>query len=517
MKKTKSNSYLLMKNIRKEFGDVVANDEITLSVDLGEIHGLLGENGAGKSTLMKILHGKYQPDGGGIYIDNKEVRLNSPEDAIDCGIGMVHQHFRLVPRLSVLDNIILGQKSGDISTDNSVTEKIANQIKINREAAEKEVLDLIDKYDLEIDINKKVYELDLRERQIVEILKSLYKDVRILILDEPTAVLPPHQLDELLETVRKIASENVAIIFITHKIEEVTTVADRATVLRDGRIVNTVNVENFSHAQLAQLMVGEEVMLDIHKPEIKSGKTVLTGSAIHTTDERGVRSLHDVDISLDSGEIVGVAGVGGNGPNDLLKCLAGAKKINKGKILVNGTDLTNKSIQAYINNAISYIPEDRIKFGCAPEETVEDNMVMKEIEQFQTNGLINDEQIQDYADQVINKFDVKLSNKNTKMKNLSGGNMQKAIIGRELYREPDIIIANKPTRGVDVGAIEFIRNKLIEACKSGTSVIFHSEDLDEIFQLSDRIIVMHDGKIIYKTNSGEAERKNISQLMIDGN
>lgn len=505
-----------MESIQKKFDEVVANDEITISIDLGEIHGLLGENGAGKSTLMKILHGKHQPDSGDIYINNKKVTLKSPEDAINCGIGMVYQDFRLVPRLSVLDNIILGQKASDTTIGSSIIKKVANQIKINREDAKEEVIDLINKYGFNIDIDKKVYELDLRERQVVEIIKSLYKDVSILILDEPAAVLPPHQLEELLETMRKISSENIAIIFITHKLKEATAITDRITVLRDGRVIDTVDTENVSHAQLAQLMIGEEVMLDIHKPEIESGETVLNGSGIHATDERGVQTLHDVNISLDSGEIVGIAGVGGNGPNDLLKCLAGAKKIDKGKILINGADITNEPIQTYIDNGISYIPEDRMEFGCAPEETVADNIVMKEIEQFQTNGLLNNEQMRSYADQVISQFDVRLSDKSIRMENLSGGNIQKAIIGREIYRDPDIIIANKPTRGVDVGAIEFIRNKLIDSCESGTSVALHSENLDEIFQLSDKIVVMHDGKVIYQTSSEEAERQNISQLMING-
>jgi ABC-type uncharacterized transport systems, ATPase components len=527
--------FVRMENITKTFPGVVANDDVSMSIRKGEIHGLLGENGAGKSTLMKILYGLYSADEGDIWLDNDRLEMDSPQDAIDAGIGMVHQHFKLIPRLSVSKNIILGKRepaatfkgnSGPESgvlkslTSNDIVQSLASRFTLGLDAPEKEIQQLSDEYGFDIDVTAPVWELGVGERQRVEILKALYRNVNLLILDEPTAVLTPTQAERLFETLEKLTDEGLTVIIITHKLDEIKQVTDRVTVLRDGKDIGTVATRTQTSDDLARMMVGRDVLFEIDKDDVSMGETVLDVSALRAEDDRGIEAVSGVEMNIRSGEIVGLAGVSGNGQKELAESLVGVRNTTGGSIRVGGTDVTNEPPGAFIDSGVSFVPEDRHKDGCAGTLSIMHNAVMKRYDdsEFCDRFRLNYEAMEKYADTLVEEFDVRGINdvREINAGELSGGNLQKLILAREMLREPDLLVANQPTRGVDVGAIEFIRERLIEQRQSGTGVLLLSEDLDELFDLSDRILVIYQGEVVHETTPEEADRQRISLEMNGG-
>nr|ABC72331.1 signal-transducing histidine kinase; response regulator [uncultured haloarchaeon] len=527
--------FVRMENITKTFPGVIANDDVSMSVKKGEIHGLLGENGAGKSTLMKILYGLYSADQGEIWLGNNRLEMDSPQDAIDAGIGMVHQHFKLIPRLSVSKNIILGKreptaafredhgaKSGVLGslTSNNIVQSLASRFTLGLDAPQKQIQQLSDNYGFDIDVTVPVWELGVGERQRVEILKALYRDVDLLILDEPTAVLTPTQAERLFETLEKLTNEGLTVIIITHKLDEIKQVTDRVTVLRDGKDIGTVETSEQTSDDLARMMVGRDVLFEVDKDDVPVGETVLDVSSLRTEDDRGIEAVSGVDMSIKSGEIVGLAGVSGNGQKELAESLVGVRETVGGSIEITGDDITDEPPSAFINSGVSFVPEDRHKDGCAGTLSIMHNAVMKRYSdsEFSDGFTLNYQAMEEYADTLVKEFDVRgISDvREINAGELSGGNLQKLILAREMLREPDLLVANQPTRGVDVGAIEFIRERLVEQRKSGTGVLLLSEDLDELFDLSDRILVIYQGEIVYETTPEEADRQRISLEMNGG-
>jgi len=528
-------AFVRLENIIKRFPGVVANDEVSMSVRKGEIHGLLGENGAGKSTLMKILYGLYSADEGEIYLDGERLQLDSPQDAIEAGIGMVHQHFKLIPRLSVAENIVLGMREpasafksdpdtdgGALSTltSNSIVQGLASRFTLGLEGPEAEIQALADDYGFDIDVTKPVWELGVGERQRVEILKALYRDVDLLILDEPTAVLTPNEAERLFETLRKLTEQGLTIIIITHKLNEVEAITDRVTVLRDGKRVGTVETAEMDQDDFARMMVGREVLFEIDKEAVSTGETVLEATDLRAEDERGIEALSGVDLTIHEGEIVGLAGVSGNGQKELAETLVGVRDTTGGRIEISGTDLTGAPPRQFVENGVSFVPEDRHEDGCAADLSIMHNAVMKGYgdDDFGEGTLFDYDATAEYAETLVDEFDVRGINDVTEINagELSGGNLQKLILAREMFRDPNLLVANQPTRGVDVGAIEFIRERLLEQRKQGTGVLLLSEDLDELFDLSDRILVIYEGEIVYETTPAEADRRRIGLEMNGG-
>jgi simple sugar transport system ATP-binding protein len=506
-----------MDGIVKRFPGVVANDHVTFSVAKGEIHGLLGENGAGKSTLMKVLYGLYTPDEGEIWMNGRQLDLESPKDAIESGIGMVHQHFKLIPRLSVVQNIMLGErKTEERAASRPLPEWIpfsgsVRALMSKRAESHEKVTELIDRYGFDIDPEAAIWELDVGERQRVEILKALYRDAELIVLDEPTAVLSPKESKELFETLRRLTESGLTVILITHKLEEVIDHTDRTTVLRDGEVVDCVDTDTVSKAELAEMMVGREVLFDIEERTTTATETaVAQATDLHAEDERGIEALSGIDLTVHEGEVVGVAGVSGNGQRELAECLVGVRNSTAGEITIGGRDLTNDSSQSFIDADVSYIPEDRYKFGCTPDRSLVENAILKDRASF-SRILLDHQKAREHADQIVEDFDVRTPDIDTQANKLSGGNLQKLICGRELARDPDFLVANQPTRGIDVGAIEYIREVLLEQCATGTGILLFSENLDEILQMSDRIVVLYEGEIVFKTRAGETSREEIGQ------
>ncbi|TQQ83253.1 ABC transporter ATP-binding protein [Halonotius terrestris] len=527
-------AFLRMEDIYKEFPGVVANDHIDLSVNGGEIHGLLGENGAGKSTLMKILYGLYTPDSGEIYLGDDRLELDTPQDAIDAGIGMVHQHFKLIPRLTVAENVVLGQREpaatfradNDDSRlpesirNNRVVKSLAETFSLGLDAPEQRIQELADQYGFDIDVSANVADLDVGQQQRVEILKALYRDVDLLVLDEPTAVLSPTEADRLFDSLSRLADEGLSIIFITHKLGEVTAIADRVTVLREGRRVDTVPVAETTQADLAELMVGREVLFRIEKDDAAHGDPVLEASGLRADDDRGIESLSGLDLTVREGEVVGIAGVSGNGQTELAEALAGIRELTDGDLRIDGADLTGASPRAFVDAGVSFVPEDRLRYGCAEELSVLHNAGMKAYreDRFADGPLLDYDELGRYAESLVEDFDIRGVSDVTDIDagDLSGGNLQKLILARELDRDPDLLIANQPTRGVDVGAIEFIREAILEQREQGTGVVLLSEDLDEITDLSDRILVIYEGEFVYETTPENADRERLGIEMTGG-
>lgn len=519
---TSGDPVLRMTDIVKTFpGGVTANDHIDFSVRDSEIHGLLGENGAGKSTLMNILYGLYRPDSGEIYFDGKQLDLESPQEAIDAGIGMVHQHFMLVPRLSVIQNVVLGKREVPDWMESTFTDTgrigwALRGLTMETGTPKQELLQLAEEYGIEVDPNKRVWELDVGEQQRVEILKTLYRDVELLILDEPTAVLTPLEAEQLFDTLEKLTEQGLSIIFITHKLEEITGNTDRVTVLRDGKRVDTIDTETVTEAELAEMMVGREVLFDIEQGTQEFGGLVLETNDLRAEDERGVEAVRKVDLDLREGEIVGIAGVSGNGQWEFAECLAGVREPTGGSIKIRGTDFAGKSPSDYIGAGVSYIPEDRLEHGCAPNRTVRENLIIKNVDDFQNGFFLDTAATRDYSEQLVEEFDIRVSNIDVEAQKLSGGNLQKVIVARELALDPDILIANQPTRGLDVGAIEYIQNVILEQRDDGAGIVLISEDLDELTMLSDRIVVIFEGEIVHETPAETADQTRISQYMNRG-
>ncbi len=476
-----------MLNIRKEFPGIVANDNITLQLRKGEIHALLGENGAGKSTLMSVLFGLYQPEAGEIRKNGEVVNIQNPNDATALNIGMVHQHFKLVEVFSVLDNIILGAEDTAAGF-------------LQRKQARKKVQALSEKYKLHVDLDAKVENISVGMQQRTEILKMLYRDNEILIFDEPTAVLTPQEIDELMEIMRGFAKEGKSILFITHKLNEIMAVADRCTVLRKGKYIGTVNIQDTTKQELSNMMVGRPVQLQVDKDDANPGETVLSVRGLTVPSKLSKKdAVQNVSFDVRAGEIVCIAGIDGNGQSELVYGITGLEKATAGKIALCGKDISAASIHDRSAAGMSHIPEDRHKHGLVLSDTLENNLVLQTYREarFQKLGFINKAAVREYAEALIGQYDVRSGQGAvTVTRSMSGGNQQKAIIGRELDRGNPLLIAVQPTRGLDVGAIEYIHGQLVAQRDAGKAVLLVSLELDEVMNLSDRILVMYEGEIV---------------------
>lgn len=489
------NEYIIeMLNITKEFPGIKANDNITLQLKRGEIHALLGENGAGKSTLMSILFGLYQPTSGIIKKDGKEVQINTPNDANDLNIGMVHQHFKLVECFSVLDNIILGVEP-------------TKGIFLEKKGAREKVMELSNKYGLMVDPDALISDITVGMQQRTEILKMLYRDNEVLIFDEPTAVLTPQEIEELMKIMKNLVKEGKSILFITHKLNEIMEVADRCTILRKGKYIATVDIKDTSKEELSRMMVGRNVSFSVDKKPAEPGETVL--KVEHMTVPSKVHSnnaVKDVSFNVRRGEIVCIAGIDGNGQSEFVQGLTGLEKITGGTITFNGRDITRASIRERSKSGMSHIPEDRHKHGLVLDYSLEQNMVLQRYWEpdFQKAGFIKSKAVREYADRLIEQYDVRSGQGAvTTARSMSGGNQQKAIIAREIDKNPELLVAVQPTRGLDVGAIEYIHSQLVAQRDKGKAVLLVSLELDEVMDVSDRILVMYEGEIVGQLNPKE--------------
>ncbi|MFD1018245.1 ABC transporter ATP-binding protein [Thalassobacillus hwangdonensis] len=491
-----------MLGIRKEFPGIVANDDITLQVKKGEIHALLGENGAGKSTLMNVLFGLYQPEKGEIRVRGEKANIKGPNDANQLGIGMVHQHFMLVDTFTVTENIILGSEPSKLG-------------KVDIKKAEKEVKEISDRYGLKVDPRSKIRDISVGMQQRVEILKTLYRGADILILDEPTAVLTPQEIKELIEIMRTLVKEGKSIILITHKLKEIMEVCDRCTVIRKGKGIGTVDVAGTNPTELASLMVGREVSFSTEKTPAHPKENVLAVKDLIVKDARKVDMVKGLNLEVKAGEIVGIAGVDGNGQSELIEAITGLKKSESGVIQLNGKSIMNLKPRKVTEAGVSHIPQDRHKYGLVLDFPIGENMVLQTYYQkpYSKNTVMNFKTIYNKARDLIKEYDVRTPSEYTPARALSGGNQQKAIIGREVDRSPDLIIAAQPTRGLDVGAIEFIHKKLIEERDKGRAVLLLSFELDEIMNLSDRIAVMFDGQVVAEVKPEETSEQELGLLM----
>ena len=493
-----------MRHITKIFPGIRANDDITIQLKRGEIHALLGENGAGKSTLMSVLFGLYQPDEGEIVFNGKPVKINSPNDATALGIGMVHQHFKLVECFTVLENIILGAENQKLDI-------------LLKKDAKKKVKELSEKYGLYVDLNARIDEITVGMQQRTEILKMLYRDNDILIFDEPTAVLTPQEIDELMEIMRNLAKEGKSILFITHKLNEIMAVADRCSVLRKGRYIGTVNVADTTKEELSNMMVGRDVKFAVDKDEAKPGEVVFRVENLTVAGKSHKKdAVKDVSFEVRAGEIVCVAGIDGNGQTEFVQAITGLEKSKSGKIELLGEDITHKTIRYRNTHGISHIPEDRHKHGLVLDFTLEQNMVLQRYfePEFQKGGFIRFKPIREYSDMLTEKFDVRSGQgAQTVVRSMSGGNQQKAIVARELDREHKLLIAFQPTRGLDVGAIEYIHEQIVADRDSGAAVLLVSLELEEVMNLSDRILVMYEGEIVGELNPKETTVQELGLYM----
>jgi general nucleoside transport system ATP-binding protein len=477
--------WLEMVDIVKRFPGVLANDHVSFDVKAGEVHALLGENGAGKSTLMRQLYGLYRPDEGEIRINGKVVQFHSPQDAIAAGIGMIHQHFMLVPSLTVAENVALGLKS-------------SRGFVLDLDRVEKRIVDLCDQYGLKVDPRASVWQLAVGEQQRVEIVKALYRGADLLILDEPTAVLTPQEVDDLFVTFRQMAQGGHTLIFISHKLHEVVAISNRVTVLRDGRVVGSQPTQGATRASLAQMMVGRPIILQYNRPPVQAGDVCLDIQDLYTKGDRGGDALKGVSLQVRTGEILGLAGVSGNGQRELAECLGALRPVRQGKILLNGKDVTHASPGERIALGQSYIPEERMREGAIKDFTVADNFVLEDHGKppYSRGWFMNRRVIQNRTQEAVDSYSIKTPTLETPIKNLSGGNIQKLILARELSRSPKVLIASQPTRGVDIGASEYIHLRLLEQRQAGVATLLISEDLDEIRALSDRIAVIYEGQIM---------------------
>ncbi len=474
-----------MLDVSKKFGNFYANDHITLQLEKGEIHALLGENGAGKSTLMNVLFGLYQPDGGEIRVHGENVAITDPNVANDLGIGMVHQHFMLVENLTVTENIILGSEP----TKGGI---------INIKDSAKKVAEISKMYGLDVDPYAKIMDISVGMQQRVEILKTLYRGADILILDEPTASLTPQEIEELMSIMRKLVAEGKSIIIITHKLGEIMKVSDKVTVIRKGKGIGTVITKETNPEELATLMVGRQVTFKTEKGPSYPTEEILKVEDLFVNDYRGIAKLKGLNLSVRRGEIVGIAGIDGNGQSELIEAITGLAKVKSGKIIINNEDVTNKKPRKITETGIGHIPQDRHKHGLILDFSVAYNTALQSYyhEPLSKGGIMNYKMVNDKAEELIKEFDVRTQGTHEMARALSGGNQQKLIIGREVMRNPDLLIAALPTRGLDVGAIEFIHRRLIEQRDSGKAVLLITFELDEVMNVSDRIAVIYDGAIV---------------------
>ena len=492
-----------MLDIRKEFPGIVANDNITLQLEQGEIHALLGENGAGKSTLMGMLFGMYRPDKGCIKVKGKEVKISNPNVANELGIGMVHQHFKLVENFTVTENIILGCEPKKL-------------FGVDIKGAAKRIEELSKQYGLNVDPYAKIEDISVGMQQRVEILKMLYRNAEVLIFDEPTAVLTPQEIEDLLGIMRNLTKEGKSIILITHKLKEIKSAANRCTVIRRGKYIGTVNVKETSESEMAKMMVGREVSFSVEKEEAKPKEVVLKMDNLCVKNNKKVLGLKNFSLEVRAGEIVGIAGVEGNGQTEIVEALTGMRPVESGTIMFKNKDITKESIRQRIDEGMAHIPEDRHKRGLILDYTMEDNMVLKVYKNkpFSKNGLINKKEITKYANHIIETFDVRSGEGGKSIaRSLSGGNQQKGVIGREVESNPDLLIAVQPTRGLDVGSIEYIHKRLVEQRDNGKAVLLVSLELDEVLNVSDRIAIVNNGELIGIVNANETDENEVGLMM----
>jgi general nucleoside transport system ATP-binding protein len=492
---------LQVEGLTKAFGEVVANDGISLDVRRGEIHCLLGENGAGKSTLAECLYGFYRPDAGQILFRGQPVRLASPSDAIRLGIGMVHQHFALVAPLTVIENVIVGTPGAALVPDLKQIEEFLRGI--------------CDGYGFRLDLRARIWQLSVGEQQWVEILKALYVGSELLILDEPTAVLTPLETEKFFATLREMTARGLSILLITHKLEEVKAVSDRVTVLRRGRYVATVNTADVSKADLARMMVGREVVFSVQREGSPGEEPVLEVRNLHALGDRGQEALRGVSLTLRRGEILGLAAVSGNGQKELFEVIAGVRKATAGAVVLEGEEITNRSAGYVMSRGVGHVPEDRLREGLVPDFTVEENLLLgqQRSKLYSRGPFLNFPQIRKFARMCVSTFEIKTPSLQQPTKHLSGGNVQKIILARELTHCPQALLANQPTRGLDVGVVEYVHGRLLEKRAEGVGILLSSEDLDEILDLSDRIAVLFKGQVMGIFDARAATVEQIGLLM----
>ena len=495
-------AFLEMRNITKKFPGVIANEDVNFSIEKGEIHALLGENGAGKSTLMNILYGLYQQTSGDVFLKGEKVNITNPRVAIELGIGMVHQHFMLIPALSVIENLVLGMKE--------------NKAVLDLDAEAKEVAELAARYNMTIDPYVKVWQLSVGQQQRLEIIKALYRGAELLILDEPTAVLTPQEVRDLFMMIRQLTSEGHTVIFITHKLAEVMEICDRCTVLRLGKLEATVNISDIHDKQeLANLMVGKNVNLTVEKSTPKIGKKVLQVTGMQCKNNKGLQALKGVSLEIYAGEILGVAGVDGNGQSELVECLAGLRHIEQGHVMINDADCTNMNPRKILEKSVSHIPEDRHLMGMVSGMSVKENLMLMSYykEPYSKGGFLNWKWVDNHASELCTEYNVKTPNINELAGKLSGGNQQKFVVAREMERQPDLLIAMHPARGLDIGATKYIQSRIVAERDRGAAVLLVSTELDEILELSDRIMVMYEGEIMGFIDGPYATREEVGMMM----
>jgi ABC-type uncharacterized transport system ATPase subunit len=488
---------LELRGITKRFPGVLANDHVDLDLRRGEVHALLGENGAGKSTLMNILYGLYKPDEGEILLNGKPADIGSPHGAIAAGIGMVHQHFMLIPVMTVAENIVLA------------SEPKRNGVLLDTAAAEGRVRELAEQFNFHIDPHARVRDITVGQQQRVEILKALYRGADILILDEPTAVLTPQEAEELFEILKRLVAEGMSVIFISHKLNEVLDIADRITVLRRGKKVDTIAREGATEAGLARMMVGRDGLLRVDKTPPKTGDVLLEVHDLHVHDDRGLEAVRGVSFSVRAGEIVALAGVDGNGQTELIDAITGLRKPTSGTVTVAGEDLTGASAHAFLEHGMGHIPEDRHRRGLVLEFSLAENLVLHDYAKapYAKRGFLSPKRVVEAARGLLEEFDVRGGTPETRASALSGGNQQKVVVAREVSRDPKVLLAAQPTRGLDVGAIEFVHRRLVEERDEGRAVLLVSLELEEVISLADRILVIYEGGIVgeYDPNVSEEE------------
>lgn len=493
-----------LEGITKRFGDVVANDDVSFTLERGSVHTLLGENGSGKTTLMSVLYGLYDQDEGTIHVDGESREFDAPRDAIDAGIGMIHQHFQLVEPMTVLQNIILGHEP----TSNGL---------VDEATAREDIEAICSRYGFDIDqyLDTPVRNIDLGARQRVEIVKTLYRGAEILIFDEPTAVLTPQEINQLLDMMAELTESGCSLVFITHKLDEALSVADRITVLRDGEGVDTVAVPETTEQELARMMVGREVLFDRAVRETTPGAPVFEVDGVRIDGDRGREQVSGVDFTVRAGEILGIAGVQGNGQSELIEGITGLRPVTAGTVRFDGNDITGMSRRRRIESGIAYIPEDRQSEGLVQDYSLVHNALLgnQTISPYTTRGFVDWGAVRDHAEEIVEEYDVQPPNTDTDAMSLSGGNQQKFIVGREIEHDPDVMIASHPTRGVDIGSIEFIHNRLIELRNEGLAVVVVSSKLKEIRQLADRIAVMYEGAFIDVVDPNTITEEELGLLM----
>lgn len=491
-----------LKQITKRYPGIVANDSISLTLRKGEIHALLGENGAGKSTLMNILFGLYQPDEGSIKVNGETVTIDNPNKAIKLGIGMVHQHFKLVQPFTVTENIILGMEP-------------KKGINIDYKSASAQVAKLSEQYGLRVNPNSKIQDISVGMQQRVEIMKILFRGADILIFDEPTAVLTPQEIEELMVIMRRLVAEGKSIILITHKLKEIMEISDTVTIIRRGKVIDTVETDKTNPSELAEKMVGRGVSFKIDKNDPQIGQPVLQLNDIRVKDKHGISILNGLNLEVKAGEIVGIAGVDGNGQSELIEAITGLRKIDSGSIKLSGKEISNLPARKIIESGLSHIPEDRHKRGLVLDFSISENMILETYYKppFNKGGFLQNAEIEKHAKSLVEQFDVRTPSVETKARSLSGGNQQKAIIAREIDKNPELLIAAQPTRGLDVGAIEFVHKQLIEQRDQGKAVLLISFELDEILNVSDRIAVIYEGRIVGEVLPQETNDQELGLMM----